>query len=278
MFRTLDTHISEFSFSKFVIHRLTPLYLPYLSCYLLTIAFCISQDSLPTITGAGIFKYTYVLIDLLMMQNWGFSLPTCGDWFTSALVLASIIIFWLYKIVPSKRHVLFFSMIALLFSLVIFITHVNLQVHEARYHISSGVVRAIIGLSVGSVAYIYKKENGLKLGIKTLIICCGILLLFMFLLPKTPVDFLVLPVSGILMIAGTGTNINWMSSIGTIIAYLGSISYLMYLDHTVVRNFLLSMNTKLGHNVLLNVIVSIVVAIILNFFIKRIKLFLRDKN
>ncbi len=261
LFQSLEKN-NNCSFQHFLVHRIKSIYPQYLTCYLVTFLFFITMDSLPVISKAGTLRYSYIIIDLLMMQNWGFSLPTIGDWFTSALLLGGIIIFWIYRVVPVKYHCTFLALLALTFSAAIFVTHYNLQVHEARYHISSGVVRATIGLSVGCVAFIIKKHNHLVLGTKVFALCSSFILLLMFLYTKTPLDFLVLPVAGVLIMSGNGLRISSIQ-INNMFSYLGSLSYWVYLIHSVIRSFLLKIDIALGYNISLNIVLSIVVAAML---------------
>lgn len=257
------------TFPFFLKSKVIRLYPTYLLCYLVGLTVAIAADSVPKIVGVSSpFCYAYIGVDLLMMQNWGFGLPTLGDWYISALFLGMIILFFVWKMLPRRQLVFALLGIVVSFSTVILVMQGNLNVHEPRHHISSGVIRGLIGLCVGGAAFGLSEKISIKYPKWLFFAASSALFLMMFLYRRTALDFLTLPLAFLLALSGIRIRVGETSE--AVGKAMGGISFEIYLVHSSMREILQMIGEEYCLSILCNIALSGALAVVIHFLADRI--------
>ena len=155
----------NFEVIKERIKKLLPAY--YVSIFILILFYFILKDAKRFFS----IKFLPLLAELTLLQNSGFfpfELVNLS-WYVSALVLSMLVIYALYKLLEDKLIYIFPIIILVCYSF-IYTSVGNLNVHGQQVSIYNlGLVRAIAGMSIGSLLTLINSKTKISQSISLLI-------------------------------------------------------------------------------------------------------------
>ena len=266
-------------FIPFIMHKTKALY-PH---YIVSLIFATLVNM--WVTGYDVFwdknRIIAFVEEIFLVQEWGIVITpaayynNAAAWYISAMFFVFILFFFLFRISNRISYLLGVVAIGLTYFLYKHTGHMHVHAF-INGHISLGIIRAIIGMGFGCLAYEVMKWFKFKisaLGL-SIILLCG--LLVNIYTKNSILDFAIIPISfiGIIFAYKYGeqrsknpktNNNNLLTS-----KYIGTLSYVIYLNHLTVKNIMnkIYVNYSVAHFVIVSLIVSVMILITLELFIK----------
>lgn len=210
-----------------------------------------------------------VIADIFLIQEWGIpKIPqNPKEWYVSALLFASIILFVEYKIFKNKFIYFVIIQSVALYCIFIYVFG-NMHFHTERpLHISSGCLRLIADIGMGIIANEIVKKYGKRIKpnvkyymVALLVFACTVLLNCR---ADQVTDFVFMLVAMALVF--TLTSLGDIVKENEIITFLGRLSYIIYLNHLWILNIIMRINIDNYLKIVLFIISVLLISCVLGY-------------
>jgi peptidoglycan/LPS O-acetylase OafA/YrhL len=289
-YNSINKKNHEIKIKDFILRKTKKLYSQYIFALILIFVYSVFIKVISeSYSILSFLKYCiHFISEAIFIQEWG--IPKLSSdingvtWYISAMILDMILLLLILKISNYKYNFIIFCFISISIYIFFIITRNNIHVHGDRYavFITSGVLRGLAGISMGCICNMISKiiKNKKIFSNKILDIFLWSFSLFLtcFVLiyaKDSLFDFMIIPVGCILVISSvlkTGDN----EKIKKIYMYGGSLSYVIYLNHILVKYLL---DSILKNYSLITYLASVlIVAIIIKFSVENLQIIFNRKK